>query len=936
NRKLSTLVQKSERRAHALQQVMERRDEDRRAATEGLARENERLKAERNAIALALAAIALQSMGGENADPADVIMDVEAAEFDGQEPIPRSPSVWLQLKYEIDDEGNLTSFSKSKGSRVRPFDGDGARGVAALVQHVARLYNQRTQLRSHQMSVLREHQKMAQAVRQADKEYMDMHAMMDDFEAEVKKMESQWSVPPIFNDAGARDASLTGRLHTAHRALSMLSLALSGREEELNEARAKVLELRFYRELHGKGMYESRQTAGGHGDHGKSTDGGKRRDEVGDARGEVGEQGIGLEDCEVRTKEENRGMDFGAFGPKQEGASRGGNALPGELAMGNGAQQKTFGSQEEALVQPMEERLGEAAGKELTCRERKEDAATKIQARFRGNRARTLCRSKQVTGVRGDQVGEASSSEVSVDGEGVREQGEGGEKRGLDSDIGAGVREGAKDGERRGENEGAAAVKIQAGFRGHRARKEAALRREGVRRADAAGTVQAHYRGHRARKSVAGMREEKKAREEGAATKIQTHVRGRQARARVADMRSRRLASEVRETRASPERESPEESIEVGLRASPSGTVSVVLSDGSLVDVGLTTSPSGTVSMRLSERATKKAKREAGEADGVSKGNENTDCVSKEAGAPENVSKKTGEPVGGECKDAGVGVGLVATPSGNVSVTLTDKYAHEPPVDEQPSSAPTGDERGRADHTETRSEPEKASGEGAPPVESNVEATLVDAANGASDGEAEGSDACGQNVAAHLGITRSGNVTVELSDQRDSNILNAPISDEDRRNPSVTENAGGAVGVHLGVTQSGNVTVGLLDGPEGNIRDAPSSVDDSRHAQAIENPSGSIGVRLGVTQSGIVSVKLSDQNVEETLDAARSGEQHEPATLSAEESPPGQELGAEEERPAGLSEEQMATAEGDVEKDAARAQVDGVGMGIPGSLHVPH
>lgn len=51
--------------------------------------------------------------------------------------------MWLQLRYEVDDDGNLISMSRSPGTAARPFDRDGARGVASLVGQVKRLHEAR-------------------------------------------------------------------------------------------------------------------------------------------------------------------------------------------------------------------------------------------------------------------------------------------------------------------------------------------------------------------------------------------------------------------------------------------------------------------------------------------------------------------------------------------------------------------------------------------------------------------------------------------------------------------------------------------------------------------------------------------------------------------------------------------------------------------------
>lgn len=75
-------------------------------------------------------------LGGNEASSEELAADLEAAITEGGEPLPRNPSVWVQLKYELDDRGNLASFSHTPGSFLRPFDRDGARAIAALCAQV--------------------------------------------------------------------------------------------------------------------------------------------------------------------------------------------------------------------------------------------------------------------------------------------------------------------------------------------------------------------------------------------------------------------------------------------------------------------------------------------------------------------------------------------------------------------------------------------------------------------------------------------------------------------------------------------------------------------------------------------------------------------------------------------------------------------------------
>ncbi len=101
-------------------------------ALELAAEQADKLRRERTALTMALAAVATQALGG----PEGSAEDAELALAEGSEPLPRNPSVWSNLKYELDAHGNLCSFSRQAGTATKPFDRDGARGVAALTAQV--------------------------------------------------------------------------------------------------------------------------------------------------------------------------------------------------------------------------------------------------------------------------------------------------------------------------------------------------------------------------------------------------------------------------------------------------------------------------------------------------------------------------------------------------------------------------------------------------------------------------------------------------------------------------------------------------------------------------------------------------------------------------------------------------------------------------------
>jgi len=54
-------------------------------------------------------------MGGSNASAAEMKQSLEGAISAGEEPLHRSKTCWLQLKYAVDDEGTLKLFTHTPG-----------------------------------------------------------------------------------------------------------------------------------------------------------------------------------------------------------------------------------------------------------------------------------------------------------------------------------------------------------------------------------------------------------------------------------------------------------------------------------------------------------------------------------------------------------------------------------------------------------------------------------------------------------------------------------------------------------------------------------------------------------------------------------------------------------------------------------------------------
>ncbi|XP_052085829.1 doublecortin domain-containing protein 2-like isoform X8 [Mytilus californianus] len=161
-------------------------------------------------------------------------------------------------------------------------------------------------------------------------------------------------------------------------------------------------------------------------------------------------------------------------------------------------------------------------------------AATKIQAGFRGHQARKeINQKKQVRDVKNSKE-DAAAIKIQSSYRGHKARKEIADKK-------------VKRTEKNTEEE-AAATKIQAGFRGHKARQEINQKkqqREETKNEEekAATKIQAGFRGNQARKEVDQKKKEKaqNEEEEKAATKIQAGFRGHQARKEVKKKKTKRL-----------------------------------------------------------------------------------------------------------------------------------------------------------------------------------------------------------------------------------------------------------------------------------------------------------------------------------------------------------------------------------------------------------
>lgn len=80
----------------------------------------------------------------------------------------------------MDDDGNLISVTRAPGSAARPFDRDGARGVASLVGQVKRLYDTRATQRGR--------------LRGAGQQLEHMQAVLDNVESDFNVRASQTDI----------------------------------------------------------------------------------------------------------------------------------------------------------------------------------------------------------------------------------------------------------------------------------------------------------------------------------------------------------------------------------------------------------------------------------------------------------------------------------------------------------------------------------------------------------------------------------------------------------------------------------------------------------------------------------------------------------------------------------------------------------------------
>eukprot|EP00191_Tetraselmis_sp_GSL018_P013005 CAMPEP_0177587352 /NCGR_PEP_ID=MMETSP0419_2-20121207/5596_1 /TAXON_ID=582737 /ORGANISM="Tetraselmis sp., Strain GSL018" /LENGTH=640 /DNA_ID=CAMNT_0019077377 /DNA_START=377 /DNA_END=2296 /DNA_ORIENTATION=- len=230
----------SEKRAAALHRRIGELSSEHESAMAAASAATKRLQQERDALAMALAAVASQAVGGEEADPQAVSKEIEASVKEGNEPLPRAPQAWLSLRYTDASEA-------APGKRSKKLAGDGVRAVAALVAQVRRLWKKRSELSSAEAHARGKVEKLTQIIRRVDVEYQGISDSIAVIERAAEQLKSSRGMDiPV-----ARDASLPSRLRTVQAVLHKLAAEVDRKERELVKLKAHHIENEFYSRLHG-------------------------------------------------------------------------------------------------------------------------------------------------------------------------------------------------------------------------------------------------------------------------------------------------------------------------------------------------------------------------------------------------------------------------------------------------------------------------------------------------------------------------------------------------------------------------------------------------------------------------------------------------------------------------------------------------------------
>lgn len=157
--------------------------------------------------------------------------DAEEGAAERQEPLPSSASAWLGFRYQVDKQGNLVSFSRNAGSAVKPFDGDGARAVVALVKQVARLYRHRRLLSAAHRESERSLDDASRVMNELHGDYMAVNQRVDAMMATLAETKVEHGLVGMVCEAPppANKARLLERVTILHNTINSLADELNFR-----------------------------------------------------------------------------------------------------------------------------------------------------------------------------------------------------------------------------------------------------------------------------------------------------------------------------------------------------------------------------------------------------------------------------------------------------------------------------------------------------------------------------------------------------------------------------------------------------------------------------------------------------------------------------------------------------------------------------------
>ncbi|KAL0025778.1 hypothetical protein WJX77_011349 [Trebouxia sp. C0004] len=207
------------------------------------------LQAERDALTMALSAVAFELMGGSNASAADVKQSLEGATSAGEEPLHRSKTCWLQLKYAVDDEGTLKLFTHTPGSMSNPYNGDGARAVQVLLKQAARVLQQRKEADERACQAAALLFTRDDVIESFTQEHRVLLQLAEQFEGTALEVQQRRAIAG-FMIQNPDKKSLVQRLAVVDHMLTRFNRELGYQQSRIKELQAQNTELQFYSKLH--------------------------------------------------------------------------------------------------------------------------------------------------------------------------------------------------------------------------------------------------------------------------------------------------------------------------------------------------------------------------------------------------------------------------------------------------------------------------------------------------------------------------------------------------------------------------------------------------------------------------------------------------------------------------------------------------------------